>query len=153
RAQRPDLSWKDHAVLVRHGTDLERIGADLEVAGIPVRYLRPVNALASPVIRDLLAWIELVADPAARHAAQRLLSRPPLAIGTDELSRWMREYRMGARRTVPSAQGEDGGGETIVEWLARVKAEHPAAARLVRVWREAAAVSQREGAAAAVLEI
>jgi DNA helicase-2/ATP-dependent DNA helicase PcrA len=171
-ADRPDLAWRDHAVLVRSGGDLERIGADLEVAGIPVRYLRPLGAMADPVILDLLAWISLVADPAAVHAAQRLLARPPFPLDVSTIADWVRQFRAGARPAsapdAPSDGADDaehdsapdataaaapGQRPSFVDWLERCRPEHPAAARIVRVWRAAAGASLCDSAAQTVLAI
>ena len=92
----PGRSFGSYAVIARTHTDLGRIRSALELAGIPVRAARPRAAAEDPGVRDVLAWVDLILDPAATWAARRLLRRPPFSFDAQLVASWDGGYR-GAR--------------------------------------------------------
>jgi DNA helicase-2/ATP-dependent DNA helicase PcrA len=98
----PPRPWKSYAVIARAHTDLERIGSALLMEGIPVRLARGPSALNDRGVRDLINWIDLLANPgssaAAAFAAQWILSRPPLNVPAQQLAELAHDYRAASSR-------------------------------------------------------
>jgi DNA helicase II / ATP-dependent DNA helicase PcrA len=94
--------WRDFAVIARSHRDLDRIGSALLMEGVPVRLARGPSALDDRGIRDLLHWIELLAEsptsPTAAFATQWILARPPFSVAPAMLSEWAQAYRAASSR-------------------------------------------------------
>lgn len=163
RAANPGRRWKDYAVIARTNSDLERIGGELELDGLPVRYVRALDVGGDEVVRDLLAWIELLVDPRARWSVQRVLGRPPLCVPTMHVGRWVLEHRAetaalagrvgdGAHR-----RGSGESEEPFAEWLARgpgaSRDAPPGLRRFLELYAELGAMALREPAHNVILRI
>jgi len=124
REENPTRPWRQYAVIARSNADVDRVGGQLELDGIPVRYLRALDAGSHEVVRDLKAWIELLVDPRARWAVQRVLARPPLGVPAVQVGEWVLAHRAEvAARQARSADGDGNGahdeGEPFIAWLRR----------------------------------
>ena len=76
------------AVLVRSVRGEGRaIGLALEERALPFRLLGVDAFFGAPEVRDLLAWLRLLADPSDAAAVVRALSRPPIELGSVDLAR------------------------------------------------------------------
>jgi DNA helicase II / ATP-dependent DNA helicase PcrA len=76
------------AVLVRSVRGEGRaIGLALEERALPYRLLGVDAFFGAPEVRDLLAWLRLLADPSDAAAVVRALSRPPIELGSVDLAR------------------------------------------------------------------
>ncbi|MEA2179589.1 MAG: ATP-dependent helicase UvrD/PcrA, partial [Solirubrobacteraceae bacterium] len=76
------------AVLVRSvRTEGRAIGLALEERGLPYRLLGVDAFFGAPEVRDLLAWLRLLADPSDAAAVVRALSRPPIELGSVDVAR------------------------------------------------------------------
>ena len=69
----------------------------LEERGIPYRLVGGAGFFERSEVRDLLAWLRLLADPQDSRAVVRALMRPPVELGPVDLARCTRS-RAGARR-------------------------------------------------------
>ena len=120
-------NYKDMAVIARTHGDLDRIGSALRVCGIPVQTARRHSAADDPGVKDVLAWIELLVDPNARHAARRLLIRPPLAMDSQQLARLETDHRAEASRAALHPD-ERPGTPSFVQFIKRHADDHRALA-------------------------
>jgi len=148
------------AVIARTHSELDSIGEALELEGIPVQRHAQRGVADDEGVRDLLAWIELLVNPQASWAVQRVLSRPPFGIDITRLAPWEREFRRQRRLAVLGVDVEDGAGEAAGEsvkraaragdyaaWLAARAANDPLIARFAELRAELLAQSHRDPAA------
>ena len=91
--------WSDSAVLCRKRRLIPAIVAALEERGIPVEVVGASGLMVRPEIVDLVAWLEVVADPSASVALLRLLEGPRYRVGRHDLA--------GVARHVRESAGED----------------------------------------------
>ena len=70
--------------LARNGTVL---GAALEERGVPYRLEGAASYFRRPEVRDVVAWLRLLADPDDSGAAVRALSRPPVELRSVDIAR------------------------------------------------------------------
>ncbi|MGP1347696.1 MAG: ATP-dependent helicase [Phycisphaerales bacterium] len=105
---RTGRGFDSYAVIVRANTRAEQIATVLRLAGIPVDRRHRRTPLENPGVQDLLAWIELLLDPGAVGAAQRLLIRPPVLAPADLVGRWIGGY---ARAGLVVAEDGDADGD------------------------------------------
>ncbi len=63
------------------------IGSALEERGLPFRASGPAAYFQRAEVRDVLAWMRLLADPADSGAAVRALSRPPVGLHSVDIAR------------------------------------------------------------------
>ncbi len=76
------------AVLVRSVRGEGRsIGLALEERALPYRLIGVDAFFGAPEVRDVLAWLRLLADPSDAAAVVRALSRPPIELGSVDLAR------------------------------------------------------------------
>jgi DNA helicase-2/ATP-dependent DNA helicase PcrA len=68
----------------RHG---QPIAAALDEEAVPHQLLGAGELLRRPEIRDLIAWLRLLADPSDSGAAVRALTRPPVGLRSIDLAR------------------------------------------------------------------
>jgi ATP-dependent DNA helicase UvrD/PcrA len=85
------------AVIARTHGDLARITAELTVRGIPTLTARRPSPADDAGVRDTFAWIELLVNPDAVHAAGRILTRPPFSLDSQQIARLASAHR--ARRS------------------------------------------------------
>lgn len=123
RRTREGARWRDYAVLVRTNNYLDTIARELEAHDIPVAVRTRPSPLDEPAVQDLLAWLELIADPTDRPHLQRLLVRPPFSVPPETVGEWGHAHRAAAR---------DGDARPFHEWIRREQgAAHPGAAACV----------------------
>jgi len=70
--------------------DQERSGpvaAAMEERGIPFHMSGPAALFQRPEVRDAIAWLRVLADPADSAAAARALTRPPVELRSADLAR------------------------------------------------------------------
>jgi DNA helicase-2/ATP-dependent DNA helicase PcrA len=63
------------------------IGAALEERRVPYRLSGPGGFFQRPEVRDVIAWLRLLADPTDAAAAVRALTRPPVELRSVDLAR------------------------------------------------------------------
>jgi DNA helicase-2/ATP-dependent DNA helicase PcrA len=87
--------------LIANGTTPEAIGvliddpaahggpvaAAMEERGIPFHMSGPAALFQRPEVRDAIAWLRVLADPADSAAAARALTRPPIELRSADLAR------------------------------------------------------------------
>ncbi len=73
--------WSERAVLCRTRSLIGPIADALERRGVPVDVVGIGGLLERPEIVDLLAWLELLAEPSRNVALVRLLRGPAMRIG------------------------------------------------------------------------
>src|SRR5262245_11527700 len=73
--------------LPRGGGHARAIAAALEERRVPYRMAGPGAFFQRPEIRDVIAWLRLLADPTDAAAAVRALSRPPVELRSVDLAR------------------------------------------------------------------
>jgi DNA helicase-2/ATP-dependent DNA helicase PcrA len=75
-------------VMVRSAqTDARAVAAALEEHSIPYRLHGAGAFFQRPEVRDVIAWLRLIADPTDAAAAVRALTRPPVELRSVELAR------------------------------------------------------------------
>jgi superfamily I DNA/RNA helicase/RecB family exonuclease len=83
-----ELRMEDVCVAVPRGGGRQRaIAAALEERRIPHRLAGPDSFFRRPEVRDVIAWLRLLADPTDAAAAVRALSRPPVELRSVDLAR------------------------------------------------------------------
>jgi DNA helicase II / ATP-dependent DNA helicase PcrA len=85
--------WERHAVLCRKRRLIPAIVDALERRAIPVDVAGTSGLLLRPEVSDLMAWLELLADPSATVALLRLLRGPRYRIGVRDLAALARHAR------------------------------------------------------------
>ena len=63
------------------------IAAAMEERGIPFHLAGPAALFQRPEVRDAIAWLRVLADPADSAAAARALTRPPVGLRSADLAR------------------------------------------------------------------
>jgi DNA helicase-2/ATP-dependent DNA helicase PcrA len=63
------------------------VAAAMEERGIPFHVCGPAALFQRPEVRDAIAWLRVLADPADSAAAARALTRPPVELRSADLAR------------------------------------------------------------------
>ena len=63
------------------------VAAAMEERGIPFHLSGPAALFQRPEVRDAIAWLRVLADPADSAAAARALTRPPVELRSADLAR------------------------------------------------------------------
>ncbi|HEX3174729.1 MAG TPA: ATP-dependent DNA helicase [Solirubrobacterales bacterium] len=63
------------------------VAAAMEERGIPFHVSGPAALFQRPEVRDAIAWLRVLADPADSAAAARALTRPPIELRSADLAR------------------------------------------------------------------
>jgi DNA helicase-2/ATP-dependent DNA helicase PcrA len=63
------------------------VAAAMEERGIPFHVSGPAALFRRPEVRDAIAWLRVLADPADSAAAARSLTRPPIELRSDDIAR------------------------------------------------------------------
>ncbi|MEA2972618.1 MAG: ATP-dependent helicase UvrD/PcrA [Actinomycetota bacterium] len=85
--------WSDVAVLCRKRRLIQPIVAALEERRVPVEAVGSSGLLDRPEVVDVVAWLEVLADPTASVALLRLLAGPRYRIGLRDLAVLSRHSR------------------------------------------------------------
>jgi DNA helicase-2/ATP-dependent DNA helicase PcrA len=102
--------WSRHAVLCRKRRLIGAIVAALEAEGLPVDVVGAGGLLDRPETVDLVAWLELLADPGATVPLLRILQGPRYRLGFRDiaaLARFARRDREQGARPVLGAALDD----------------------------------------------
>ena len=91
--KRGEAAWGEIAVLVRTNTELGRVAAILQAAGVPIDVPELSDIASHPMVRDILSWMRILADPGDTSHLTRLLIRPPFDIDITTITKWERSYR------------------------------------------------------------
>ena len=150
RAAEPDKAWKNYAVIARTHLDLLRVGAALEIEGIPSVQARKPSPMHDEAVKDLFAWITLLLEPTQAAIAGRLLRRPPISLDVTITTDVLRDYRMAAWR---SETGEEPAPGPFVPWLVARLPDDARVARLGRLWDELVQVASHDPADSVVWRI
>lgn len=152
------VSWDEYAVVIRLNIDVERIATALALEGIPIRRVRGGSAMDDAGVRDVLAWMNILALPpgdAAEPLQTRwLLTRPPLSAPAARLAELTRRYV--EERASRNLRGE-GRPPGFLDWLVMHHAEDagagPAIRRMAALRDELRTDTARLSADAALFEI
>ncbi|CAI9410727.1 ATP-dependent DNA helicase [Aestuariimicrobium sp. T2.26MG-19.2B] len=109
--ERPDLDWKDFAVLLRRNADSGDVHQALVGRDVPVEIVGLGGLLGLPEVAEVVATLRLVNDVTANPELVRLLTGPRWRIGARDLALLgarAREltHREGAGQEVPDLFGE-----------------------------------------------
>ena len=63
------------------------VAAAMEERGVPFHLAGPAALFQRPEVRDVLAWLRVLADPGDSAAAARALNRPPVELRSTDLAR------------------------------------------------------------------
>jgi DNA helicase-2/ATP-dependent DNA helicase PcrA len=88
-----DIGWGAHAVLCRKRRLIPPIVEALQERAVPVEVAGASGLLDRPEVVDLVAWIEVLADPSAPVALLRLLTGPRYNLGLRDLAALARHSR------------------------------------------------------------
>ena len=97
--------WRDTAILCRKRRLTGALVAALDEHGVPVDVVGASGLLDRPEVVDLVAWLELMADPSASVALLRILQGPRYRIGRRDLGALARHVR--AMRDAAGDQATD----------------------------------------------
>jgi DNA helicase II / ATP-dependent DNA helicase PcrA len=78
---------EDICVLVDDPARGGPVAAAMEERGIPFHLSGPAALFQRPEVRDAIAWLRVLADPADSAAAARALTRPPVELHSADLAR------------------------------------------------------------------
>ena len=81
------IAPEEICVLVEDQEHSGPIGAAMEERGIPFHMSGPAALFQRPEVRDAIAWLRVLADPADSAAAARALTRPPVELRSADLAR------------------------------------------------------------------
>ena len=79
-------NWGDVAVLIRNKKNIGEFVQALEEREIPVQVADAGDLVDLPEVRDLVSYLEIIADPTANTALARILTGPRFAIGARDLA-------------------------------------------------------------------
>lgn len=79
-------SWGDVAILIREKKNIGEFVKALEARDVPVQVADAGDLVDLPEVRDVISYLEIVADPTANTALTRILTSPRFAIGTRDLA-------------------------------------------------------------------
>ncbi|MDQ1391318.1 MAG: ATP-dependent helicase UvrD/PcrA, partial [Acidimicrobiaceae bacterium] len=99
--------WSERAVLCRKRRLIPAIAAALEAAHVPVEVVGASGLLDRPEVIDLVAWLELLADPTSAVALLRLLGGPRYRLGRRDLAALARHVPIirGRRKLAGGSEG------------------------------------------------
>ena len=86
--------WRDTAILCRKRRLTSALVAALDEHGVPVDVVGASGLLDRPEVVDLVAWLELMADPSVSVALLRILEGPRYRIGRRDLAALARHLRV-----------------------------------------------------------
>src|SRR5439155_17920283 len=105
--------WGDNAVLCRKRRLINPIAYALEDRKVPVEVVGASGLLDRPEVVDVVAWLEVLADPAASVGLLRVLEGPRYRLGRRDLAALARH----ARHLRDEAAGPDAAGAMAVPFV------------------------------------
>ncbi|MGI8793038.1 MAG: ATP-dependent helicase, partial [Acidimicrobiales bacterium] len=139
--------WGANAVLCRKRRLIQPIVDALEAAGVPVDEVGGGGLASRPEIVDLVAWLEILAEPTASVALLRILQGPRYRVGVPDLAALARHARVLER--AESDQPENEQRERRAVTLDRAVASFADAADLLPAARSRLAAFDRDFASLA----
>ncbi len=124
RRENPGGDFRRYGVIAPTNGVVDEVAEALRLQGIPVAVSAQPGA--DEAVHDLMAWIELLADPTGPGEGarvRRLLARPPFFVPSGQLMEWMSHH---AR-----AKSEEAGPLSFVEWLRRHAKEDATVSRFL----------------------
>ena len=107
--------YRDHAVLYRMNSQSRALEDELRRMGIPYRVVGGLRFYDRKEVKDLIAYLRLVANPADSISLRRVINAPPRGIGAMTMAR-LGDYAMSegsslfeAMRRAGRAQGDPAG--------------------------------------------
>lgn len=100
-------SFGDVAILYRVNFMQRALERGLRFAGVPYQIVGGVEFYKRKEIRDLVSYLQLIANPSADVACARILNVPPRGIGAksvEKLSAWARDRRVPLSRACSSKE-------------------------------------------------
>lgn len=146
-ARAPEAPLSRLAVIARTHTELDRVAAAMELEEIPSQRRETRGVLEDDGVQDLLAWIELLVDPAAPWPVRRVLWRPPFGVSTATIAEWERSF---ARRRRLAAMGDGEAGADYAAWLAEHAAGEIGVSKFLALRRELLELARHAKASEAV---
>ena len=98
RAERPELKYKDFAILYRSNQLSRQLEQSLRLAGIPYRLVGGQQFYARREIKDAVAYLKLLCNPKDDQSLLRILTAPPRGIGPKAVTELKRRR---AERHIP----------------------------------------------------
>ncbi|HOM80507.1 MAG TPA: UvrD-helicase domain-containing protein [Armatimonadota bacterium] len=86
-------SYRDHAVLYRMNSQSRALEDELRRMGIPYRVVGGLRFYDRKEVKDLIAYLRLVANPADSISLRRVINAPPRGIGATTMAR-LGDYAM-----------------------------------------------------------
>lgn len=80
------IDWRDMALLMRDRKSLGAFVAALEAGGVPVQVADAGALFALPEVREVIAYLQVIADPTANPSLARILAGPRWGIGHRDLA-------------------------------------------------------------------
>jgi DNA helicase-2/ATP-dependent DNA helicase PcrA len=154
---RSPAPWSSVAVIARAKTELQRVRAHLELAGVPVRSQERDSPLDDEAVQDVLAWARLLVEPTLDWAARRLLTRAPSSVDRARAAEWLGLFRAARRNAQLGKDGAPPVPPSVAAWLSghlAGAADAPAGAlRFCRLFDELSHACAERRADEAVMEI
>lgn len=116
--------WSAFAVLYREHRHREELVLELARRGIPF-VIRGLSIFSNTLVRDLLAYLRLLANPGDEVACARVLAAPHWGCRPEDLRRWAHAARrrrsrlLEQVRAAASSQAGLGRIEEFLDWLAQ----------------------------------
>ncbi len=98
------------------------VAAAMEERGIPFHLGGPTALFHRPEVRDMLAWLRVLADPEDMVAATRALTRPPIELRSADMARLTAIARRRKLDTISACREVLGGAELPPEARERIQA-------------------------------
>ena len=152
RAANPARPWSAYAAIATTHLDLARVEQALRAEGIPCIPSQAPSALDDPGVRDVLAWMGVLADPGSTRDAHRLLVRPPVGVPASRVAGWLASFHaQRSRHRLDSDSYADPGDFTA--WLAQHQAGDPGTVRFLAMLDAMRTASLQHPAHRALLEV
>lgn len=123
-----DRPWSHYAVIVRNNTPADVLAEELRLHSIPVHRRRLSTPADDPSVRDLFAWMNVLAGSDQVAHVQRLLLRAPMLVAAETVAQWMQRFRA-ARHASGAARSS---ARSFVAWLREHVGDRKDIARLLK---------------------